>query len=183
MDKPDALGLQLFSAHRRYQLGASARSEDKRDSASMTRVAARGADEIVKCRRALTTRKPPPTIGVFATRRRCSIRWIRDDEIEAGRLDARDPLLPQISADRTDRIRIIHRRVPRDHLGQFRLNLNRDDFARTMDRREHDRNNTASRAQLEHAIAPACAREAAEQNRFDRKSISMLWLDQRESSA
>src|ERR1700687_3564748 len=123
MDKADALGLQFFRTHRRYQLGGSARCEYEAYGASMARIAARGSDEISQRRGTFATGNPAAMIRILATRRSCSIRRIRDHQVEAGGLDADYFLAPQVGADRAHRSQIINRRVARDHLGQLGLNL------------------------------------------------------------
>ena len=67
-----------------------------------------------------------------------------------------------------------------DHLGQRRLYLDRDDFARAIKRGNHDRHDAASCAQLEHSIAGGRVGEAAEQDCLDREAVAVLWLDQRD---
>jgi len=109
----------------------------------------------------------PATIGALAAARSCSIRRIGDYEIEARRIDAGDFLLPQVGADRAYRLKIVQRRIARDHFGKVGLNLDRDNFARPVDRRDHYRDDAASRTQLQNAFASTCARETAEQNRLD----------------
>jgi len=183
MDKADALGFQLSRPHCRYELGDAARGEDERDPPSIARIAPGGSDEVIERCGTLASGNPPSAIGTLAAARNCSIWRIRDYKIEARRPDIGDRLLPKVCAYRAHRLQLIHRRVPRDHFGKVMLNLDRNDLARTVDRRDHNRNDAASRAQLENAVARTRAHETSEQNRLDGKSIAAFRLDKSETPA
>ena len=182
MDEADALGLELVGAHREDQLGASACSEDECDAGAGARVTARGGDEIVQCGSALAARETAAMVGILAAGGSRAIRRIRDDEVEAGGLEAGNFFLAKVRAKRMHRVETVERRVARDHLGERWLDFERYDFARLIKRRHHDRYDTASGAKLEHSIARGRARKAAEQNRFDREAVTVPRLDQRDRS-
>ena len=63
------------------------------------------------------------------------------------------------------------------HRDQFRLDLDRDDFARLMQRGDRQRDDAGSRAEFQYAIVLAHLHEAGEQNRIDREPITVARLD------
>ena len=67
--------------------------------------------------------------------------------------------------------------------GQLGLYFDRDNFAWTPQRRDHHRNHPASGAQIEYPIARTYSRKASEQNRVDRKTVTIAWLDERQGAA
>lgn len=152
MYETDTLGLELLRAHRGNQLGASARGKDKCDTAVSARVAARGRDEIRQHSGALASRDATAMVGIFAAGGRCAIRRIRDNQVEAGGLDACD-FLSQVGTNRVHRLESVDGSAAGDHLGQRWLDLDRDNFARAIKSGHHDRYDAASCSELEHSIA------------------------------
>ena len=98
MDEADALGFEFAGAHRGDQLGASARGEDECDACAGAGVTARGGDEVVQRCGALAARETAAGIGILAAGGSRAIRRIRDDEIEAGGLEAGDFFLAKVGA-------------------------------------------------------------------------------------
>lgn len=180
MNETDTLGLELLRAHRGNQLAAPARGENKCDAAAAARVAARRCDEIHQDGFTLASRDAAAVLGIFAAGGGCAIWRICDDQIEARGLDARDLLVAEIGVDCVHRFELVDCGASRDHRGECRLDLNRDDFARAVKRGHYDRYDAASCSQLEHSIARICVGEASEQDCFDREPIAVRWLDQRD---
>src|SRR5208283_155373 len=182
MNETDTLGLELLRAHRRNQLGASARGEDERNAPAVARVAARGRDEIHQHGSAsvFAARQAPAAVGILAACGRRAIGRIRDYQVETCRLDARDVSLPQVGANRIHRLEAVDRGASGDHSRQRRLDLDSHDFSRSIKGGHHNRYDAASCPQLQHSLARTRAREAAEQNRLDREAVTMPGLDQRD---
>src|SRR5205807_611727 len=66
---------------------------------------------------------------------------------------------------------------------QLRLKLDRGDFTRRAERSDYQRYDTASRAQLEHAVARGHSEEARQQHRIDREAIATARLNHLDSPA
>ncbi len=152
----------------------------KCDAAARSRVTARGGDEVGQHSVAFAARDATAVVRIFAPGGRCAIRRIRDDQVEAGGLDARDFFLPKVGANCSHRLEFVDCSAARDHLSQRRLDLERDDFARAIKSAIMIDTTPHPAPQLEHSIARGRAREAAEQDRFDRKAVAVPWLDQRD---
>src|SRR5271170_6994530 len=99
MDEADSLGLEPAGAHRGDKLGASARGEDECDACAGADVTACRGDEVVQRPGALAARETAAVVGIFAAGSSRAIRRIRDDEVEAGGLEAGDFLLAQVRAN------------------------------------------------------------------------------------
>ena len=179
MNETDALGLELIRAHRGNQLGASARGEDEYDAAAIARVAARGSDEIGQRCIALAACDAAALVWILAAGGSGAIRRIGDDQIKARGLDAGDFFLSKVGVDRMHRFQTIDCGAASDHVGERRLNFDRDDFARTVETCNHHRDNAASGAQFEYSVARVRTGEAGQKDCFDRETVAMLWLDQR----
>src|SRR5258708_37678244 len=123
MDKADALGLQLFRAHRRYQLSGSARREYERDDGAMARIAPRGRDEIGQRCGAFAAGNPTATVGILATGHNCSIRRVRVHENETCWVDAGGFLFSYDGADPRHRPPTNLSRLAHDLFGHRRLKL------------------------------------------------------------
>jgi len=112
-----------------------------------------------------------------------SVRRIGQNQIEAGGSQMRNLARAQIRTDRRHSVDPIQRRVAPDKRRQLRLQLDRDNSRRFVKLGDHDRDDAASRAQFEHALAGTASGEAPQQDRFDREAVSVARLDQLESPA
>ena len=72
--------------------------------------------------------------------------------------------------------------VARRNRHKLGLYFDRDNFAWTPQCRDHRRNHPASGAQIEYPIMHTYPRKASEQNCVERKTITIAWLDERQSA-
>ena len=180
MDEADALGLEAVCAHCGDQLGAAARGEDESDAAAGARIAARRGNEISQRRGALAAGDAAAVVGILAARRGRAIRRIGDDQVESRGRDARDSFRRTSAHIECTDSRPLMAALRTIMSAKRWLDFQRDDFARAVEGGDRDRHDTASCAEVEHAIASARARETAEQDRFDRKAVAVRGLYQRD---
>ena len=183
MNEADALGLERARFKIGDQLGGAAGGKNKGGFGAMTEITAGGGREIGKGGAAVAARDTAADIRTLPARMLCAIGRIRDQVIERCGRDLIYAAGAQVGGDCGDSLDMVERGVARGHRGEFGLELNCHNFPRMRQRGDDDRDDAASGAQFEQAIALAGPREASEQDRIDREAITANWLDDSQRTA
>jgi hypothetical protein len=91
--------------------------------------------------------------------------------------------MAEVGLQRHQTVAVVQCGIARDQVHQLGLNFEGDNLARMADRGNCDRDDTASGAEFQYAIAGTDIREAREQNRIDIEAIAINGLHNSQCTA